>query len=120
MATLSYFAFAAVLDAFNLLDDFSEYAEKIGWDGQTFPVDLTNDSAEPLTFLVCVDDDCQSFGRREQVAPGETYPDVGKVDRPAMWLVSDLQGNVLGCFRIPFDKKYEHVTLRVSEIDRCP
>ncbi len=67
-----------------VIDAFVYDLEKvrIGWDGETYRVDLVNDTTQPLQFVLCVDDDCQSLDKTEHVDPGESHGAIGDEDPP--------------------------------------
>ena len=102
-----------------VLDSFYDLGN-LSWEGETFTVDLVNDTTEPLQFLQCADDYCESFARAKRVDPRESHPIAGTVDVLSWWQVQDEAGHVLGCFRIDFSQRPRGLELRASELRSCP
>jgi hypothetical protein len=99
----------------NLLD-----LQRLGWDGDTFSISLTNDTAESLAFTQCADDECDSFAKRHSVGPGESISVVGTVDQPSWYVVTNQGGLISGCFEISFDERPSMPELLASQADTCP
>jgi hypothetical protein len=73
-------------------------------EGDTFGIDLVNDTDQRLQFLQC-GGDCDSFYQMPHADSGENVGINNTVGVVNLWQVRDEEGNVLGCFRIDFDHR---------------
>jgi hypothetical protein len=90
-------------------------------EGDTFRMDLTNDTQEPLEFRLC-SADCNRFHLESRIEPGKHRPTNFAVGILSYWQVQDEEGAVLGCFRIyEPDERPELRVLYVSkDLVPCP
>jgi len=90
-------------------------------DGDTFTMHLVNDSSETLRYRLCLDD-CDSSPLEPEVGPGEDYQGNHTVGVLNWWQVEDIDGGILGCFRIFAEEHRPDIdTLYVSrDLMPCP
>jgi hypothetical protein len=93
--------------------------QSIGFDGDTYSIELANASTEQLTFLDCGVGDCDDPLRTRRVDAGDSINAVGTVDVFTWWQVRNLESNVLGCFLFDFEER-PSAGLSTNELDECP
>jgi hypothetical protein len=88
-------------------------------DGDTFAIDLVNDTGQAQIVVECKFDDCENPRSSKLLAPDESARTIGVVGVVSWWQVLDLDENVLGCFRLDFDERPKH-DLFASDLGDCP
>lgn len=92
----------------------------VACEGDTFGIDLRNDTMDDVLFEACVRE-CASIGRTDRVEPGESRHVSGTLDYLAWYRVRSEADEVLGCLRIDFDRREDVHELRVSQdLVPCP
>ena len=92
---------------------------KCSLDGDTYTLNLTNDTQEML--VMCARDCDSSPTRPRQVEPGEYALVSGAVGHGVLWQVRDLEDNILGCFIYDFDERPKIEERYVStDLVPCP
>lgn len=91
------------------------------WEGETFNVNLVNDTSERIQLQNCRSDDCDSFFSESLALaePGESIGVTGTVGRPTWYQARDEEGNVLGCFTLDLDES-ANFDLYASDLRPCP
>lgn len=88
-------------------------------DGDTYRLNLTNDTHE--TLVMCPRDCDSSPIEPEQVEAGEYEPVNGAVGHRLLWQVRDQEDNILGCFIYDFDERPKIEERYVStDLVPCP
>ncbi len=59
------------------------------WEGDTFNMDLANDTQEPLEFRLCTSTSCNRILRERRVESGEHFPATNTVGFLSYWQVQD-------------------------------
>jgi hypothetical protein len=91
-------------------------------DGDTYVVEVRNDTARSLWFTYCVETDCSRLGGVRLIEPGKSF----KVNSVAAdhsldnFVVHDGAGNVRGCLYLGYPKAMPGLVLHASATQSCP
>lgn len=90
-------------------------------DGDTYRISIVNDTDEVVEMANCKNSDCDDFRFRVRVEPADSVEGAGTVGAPNWYVVHDLAGNELGCFKLDFDHRpAPDEVLLVSAAIPCP
>jgi hypothetical protein len=89
-------------------------------DGDTYSVQLVNDTQQAVEFEDCLGDNCDDLRHVATLDPGDSSSENATVDADEWWLVRDESGAKLGCVNAPSDERYPDYEVLASAVQGCP